>query len=265
MTAYNDFLASLELDGFAEFDLGQNQILLDMQNLIKTTLPIEKFNDSQLDFDNYAVQIKSAVDEMAKSQLVKKLLMANKNIITTLCGPDVDYQDVPHIRVARPQAKTDVTGWHRDTFYGNTPYELNIWFPVFPLPTGSGLLLCRKSHKVPAKNVRPAEIPYEVAKDRRVDRGSVANQIGFLYTPQTEDGIENMNPEDAVLVAPKFGHAILFFASTLHAGATGIEGPRISIDTRVRNSRTPTNTKHGFYTPLFRGLVSESAEQFLGH
>lgn len=265
MTANSDLMGNLFKNGYAVVDLGQPDIISEIQSLVKQSLNLNDFNDKSLDFETYAVKVKAAVDQMTKSEIVKKLLSTKKELITTLCGPDVDYQGMPHIRVSRPKAKTDVSGWHRDTFYGNSPYEINVWFPIFDLPKGAGLRFLPGSHRVPAKNVRPAEIPAEVASQRKVEKGSVANQIGFLYAPQTEDLIVNMKPEADVLVAPKVGQAIVFFASSLHSGATGVEdGVRVSVDIRVRNCHAPTNTKPGFYVPLFRGLVAECANEFLG-
>ncbi len=264
--AQSDLMAGLLKHGFVIIDLNQPAIISEIQHLVKKNLDLQKFSDRTLDFDTYAMTVKSAVDEIAKSELVKKLLETKKELITSLCGPDVDYQGYPHLRISRPDAKTDTSGWHRDTFYGNSPYEVNWWFPVFDLPQGSGLRFLPGSHRMPAKNVRPAVVPEDVAQQRKVERGSVANQIGFLYAPQTEDLIVEMKPDEDTLLAPKVGQAIVFFASTLHAGATGTNtnSPRVSIDIRVRNCYAPTNTKPGFYVPLFRGLVSECANQFLG-
>lgn len=264
MNSLSDVLANMERDGFSEFDLNQPDLINAMQALLKKTLPLDRYQDQSVYFDAYAEQVKVAVDQMAESQLVGELLKKNQALITTLCGPDVDMQEIPHVRVARAQSKTDVTGWHRDTFYGNTPYEVNIWFPLMPLPEGSGLRLVRSSHLRPERNVRPAAIPEDIAKNRQVDRGSAANQIGFLYAPKTEDGIEFMDPKDDILVAPKLGHGIIFFGACIHGGATPTrEGVRVSIDVRVRNTFAPTNTKPGFYVPLFRGLISAYSQKFL--
>lgn len=266
MRATSDLMANLLKNGFAIVDLNQPTIIAEMQVLINKSLKVDEFSEPHLDFDSYAAKVKRAVDELAKSELVKKLLEKQKDLITNLCGPDVDYQGYPHIRVSRPDAKTDTSGWHRDTFYGNSPYEVNWWFPIFDLPQGSGLKFLPGSHRMPSKNVRPALIPEDIAKDRSVTRGSVANQIGFLYSPQMDDTVANMKDGDEVLVAPKVGQAIVFFASVLHAGSTGTNTTkvRVSVDIRVRNSHAPTNTKPGFYVPLFRGLVSDCASQFLG-
>jgi hypothetical protein len=267
MMATSDLMARLLRDGYAVVELNQPKIISEMQNLVKKSMNLGEFTDRTLSFDSYAEKVKTAIDDMAKSELVKRLLEKQKDLITNLCGPDVDYQWYPHIRVSRPDAKTDTSGWHRDTFYGNSPYEVNWWFPVFDLPQGSGLRFLPGSHRMPSKNVRPAAIPEDIAKDRTVARGSVANQIGFLYQPQMDDTIAGMKQGDDVLVAPKVGEAIVFLASLLHAGSTGTNTnqPRISIDIRVRNCHAPTSTKPGFYVPLFRGLVSECANQFLGH
>lgn len=265
MTTQSDLMGDLYKNGYTVISLGQPETLLEVQNLVKQSLDLKDFHDNALDFNSYALKVKGAVDEITKSEIIKKLLSSKKDLITTLCGPDVDYQGMPHVRVARPKAKTDVSGWHRDTFYGNSPFEVNIWFPVFDLPKGAGLRFLPGSHRLPSTNVRPANIPEEVASQRRVEKGSVANQIGFLYAPQTEDLIESMGPQEDVLVSPKVGEAILFFASVLHAGTTGVEeGVRVSVDIRVRNCHAPTKTKPGFYVPLFRGLVAECANDFLG-
>src|SRR5579864_8783721 len=99
-TTFMDLMTSLERDGFTEFSFREPELLFKMQAVVNRTLPIEEFQDNHLAFDQYAVHVKKVVDEVANSQFVTQLLKADREMITFLCGPDVDVQRIPHMRIS---------------------------------------------------------------------------------------------------------------------------------------------------------------------
>jgi hypothetical protein len=248
--------SSLLKNGFAEVSFKDTQALDKIQQLVTSV-----FSSSPEDWHQFAASqedrlqlLKTLFDKVADSGLVLELLRANVDLLIPLVGPDIDTQSRPQVRVSRPTVTEDLIDWHRDSFYGNSPWELNIWFPVFPLREGAGLLFVPGSHVVPSKNVR--EIKSESSFKNAVTKGSLPNQVGYTYSQKTDDAIANLKPSDSRLLAPKVGNAILFFANGIHTGHNQSTHTRISIDTHVRNMHSPTNTKPGYYVPLHRGAMS---------
>ncbi|MCP5468967.1 MAG: hypothetical protein H7A36_00475 [Chlamydiales bacterium] len=51
-------------------------------------------------------------------------------IFRGIFGLDISMQMNPFLRIARPNKGGDNIGFHRDTFYGGTPYELSFFVPL---------------------------------------------------------------------------------------------------------------------------------------
>ncbi len=205
-------------------------------------------------------QVKKAVDSLVTSGLVQKLIAANKEVFIPLTGEDLDIQSAPHLRVTRPEKEGDMVDWHRDSFYGSTPWELNIWFPVFPLSPGAGLRVLPGSHAIPST---PQEAQDQDEFRKSVAKNSPAHQIGFVYAPKTDDTLMQMRPEDTALNAPPYGSFVIFFGCAIHKAQNLSNQTRISIDVRIKNSLAPTNTRPGYYVPINTGVVTEIARRFL--
>ena len=248
--------------GFVTVHFEHTQAIADLQALYKkffknpTQWHLEKVSQ-----DEHVMKVKELTDAIAESQLAQKLFLDNIQPFISLFGPDIDIQAAPHIRVSRPKVEEDLIGWHRDTFYGNSLGEINIWMPIFELQQGAGLQILDGSHKTASQNVRDKADANEFKKN--VAKGSVASQAGYPYAPKTDDSIENMDPSKVKLLAPKVGEAILFFGYCVHkATNTSIE-TRASMDFRIKPTLLKTTTKPGYYVNLHRGPLTESLGQFL--
>ncbi len=257
-------IASLEKLGYCLFDFSDLACLKELISLVEQALPrpIPQFHESNLSIDAQVELILEITNRVAESNLVTKLLFKERAFFTSLLGPDIDVQAKPHLRLSRPNANSEMIGWHRDSFYGNSPLEMNIWFPLAELKPGSGLALVSGSHVVPSVNIRTIEETDDFKKT--ITRGSSANKIGFQYSPKTDDSIAGLNHQTVHLVQPKLGQAIFFFGCMIHKAQNTSSVSRASIDARIKHPFTPTETKNEYYKPLCRGLIAECAKAFEG-
>lgn len=254
---------SLKSLGYTLFDFSDLSAFREVVALVSRDAgqPLETIRDSSLSFDEHTRFIKSLTDSLESSRCVNRLLEREKAFISKLLGPDVDIQTRPHLRISRPKMESEAIGFHRDIFYGNSPFEMNIWFPLLPLNDGAGLELVAGSHVEPSRNERVIAETDEFKKT--VTKGSVANSIGFVYAPKVDDSIANLDPQRIHLIRPRVGQAVLFFGCMIHRGRNQSDTVRISIDTRVKHASTNTSTKTGYYMPLFRGPISECVQRFV--
>ena len=74
------------------------------------------------------------------------LLSRQYSFFCNLLGPDLCVQANPYLRMTRPQKPQDNIGYHRDTFYGGSPYELSVFVPFVDLSPESSLSVLSGSH-----------------------------------------------------------------------------------------------------------------------
>jgi hypothetical protein len=255
-------LLSLQERGFVEITFSETESLKRLQALAKDAFQSdpEHWHERNSPQELHLAAVKHLTDEIVHSDLVTSLIRSNQDIFTGLLGPDVDVQAAPHVRVSRPHLENDLIHWHRDTFYGANPWELNIWFPLFTLKEGAGLLFVEGSHRLPSNNVR--EIKDHNEFRRSVKKGSVAHQVGYVYLPKIDDAIAEMDSSNVRLLSPAFGQAIFFFGCGIHTAQNLSDKTRVTIDVRVKNAHATSNTRPGYYKPLARGLISQCSERF---
>jgi|HubBroStandDraft_6_1064221.scaffolds.fasta_scaffold55192_4 hypothetical protein len=255
---------ALAREGFSEVSFVEQAALVALQALVAASFPCPptEWHLRPASFEEHIALVARTTDAIAKSSLVPRLVRDNIALLLPVFGPSVDVQTVPHLRVSRPSVEGDFVDWHRDTFYGNMPSELNLWFPLFPIREGAGLRLLPGSHLERSAHVREA---VETNADRRtVERGSAAARIGYTYLPKIDDTIATLDVERTRLLAPKLGGAVLFFGHMVHRAQNASPETRVSIDTRIKSSHAPTGTKPGYYTPLCRGPIETCASRLQG-
>jgi hypothetical protein len=255
---------ALAQEGFAEISFIEQGALVALRALVAANFPCfpTEWHLRGASFEQHVALVARTTDAIAKSGLVARLVRENIELLLPVFGPSVDLQTVPHLRVSRPSMEGDFVDWHRDTFYGNMPSELNLWFPLFPIGEGAGLRLLPRSHLERSTNVREA---VEANTDRRtVERGSTAARIGYTYLPKLDDTIATLDVARTRLFAPELGESVLFFGHMVHRAQNASLGTRVSIDTRVKSSHAPTGTKPGYYTPLCRGPIETCVSQLRG-
>ncbi|OGT25440.1 MAG: hypothetical protein A3I77_03875 [Gammaproteobacteria bacterium RIFCSPLOWO2_02_FULL_42_14] len=248
-------------DGYAVLYFKNTQHIKVIQDQIKSIFsfdPVE-FHEQKIDDDSRLQLIKKAKDCIVERQLVKNLLLDNIEYFVALFGPDIDIQSDVYLRISRPNQEDDFIDWHRDTFYGNSHWELNFWFPIFPLETGAGLMVVKDSHLVPADNISLTEEKNLFRK--KVTKGSLANELGFLYAPKSDDTMSKLDQTKIKLLTPDVGQAIIFFAHHIHRAQNFSHKTRISIDLRIKSMLAPTNTRPGYYQSLIKGDIAKYVEK----
>jgi sporadic carbohydrate cluster 2OG-Fe(II) oxygenase len=190
-----------------------------------------------------------------KSQLHKNLVLQNLNHFQHIVGPDIDLQAVPYLRISRPGIKEDNIGLHRDTFYGNTAYEVSCIVPLEDFTKGAAVNVMPKS-----QNLGPLD--FERLEHETITKGSKQNQIGFLYATKK---IKNLDRSKLYAPLMKVGDYMMFSLCMIHGQEKNTSGStRWSIDFRFRNSFSPLNVnlKDNYYTKLVSSAASQLADQY---
>ncbi len=255
-------LAQLYEDGYVVFPFNSTETLNKMQSLCEANAcpNMPDWHLEDISTEAHVLKVRSLSEVLYESGLIELLLKENLHTLIPILGPDIDIQRHPHLRISRPSLESDLIDWHRDTFYGNTPWELNLWFPVYPLQPKAGLCISPGSHKIPSTNIRD-KVETEPFR-QSVTKGSIANKVGYLYRAKTDDFISNLDESKTKLIRPTFGSAILFFGSSVHRAQNLSQKTRVTLDLRIRSMHIPTNCKPGYYQSLSRGVVQQAASAY---
>ncbi len=183
------------------------------------------------------------------------LFWDNQSIFSALLGLDIDIQVSPYLRISRPGLSTDNIGFHRDTFYGNSAFEVSCVTPLVDLEKGSEVFVMPQSQSF-------GPLAYDVVAHDSIEKGSKQNQIGFLYSTKK---IKNL--EKGRLYGPtmKRGQFLLFSLGVIHGQEINSSNiTRWSIDFRLRPAFAPMNKnlKPGYYTAITRSPTSRVADTY---
>jgi len=186
-----------------------------------------------------------------------EVLAAQDDFFRPFLGPDLLVQVNPYLRMARPGKPQDNIGYHRDTFYGASPYELSVWIPYVDLPAESSLSVLSGSH------IRPeSDFPVTQTQSADVAKGSNLHKMGFPYAPKVMDAGPLANIQ---AVPVNRGEALIFSLATVH-GTTHNNGPiaRWSTDIRVANALAPIDlsARPDYYERLSSSVVSDRARAY---
>lgn len=166
--------------------------------------------------------------------LLHQLLTDNKHIFTRLVGEDLLAQREPYLRIVRPRCPEDSIGFHRDTFYGGSPYEISLVIPFVDLDAKNSLQIQPGSHTVPE-----AKIPLRQTVSETIHKGSPRHNLGFLYAPKI------IAPDYPLRMRPiplRFGQILAFSLATLHGTTNNTsENTRWSTDLRIVSSLAPVD------------------------
>ena len=189
----------------------------------------------------------------------KQLVIDNKSIFTQFVGPDIFVQYKPFLSFARPKVKEDIIGFHRDTAYGQSPFEVTVHVPLTNLCDKACMQFAKKSHLTPDSEIKYDNKP---RKDNKVTKGSKKHEIGYPYDPKIITDIDCLLPEPV-----KIGEAIVFPPSTVHGQAVNSsQKTRFSFDFRIvsgslANEKFKNKTSRG-YISATNSAVSEVAIKF---
>lgn len=187
-----------------------------------------------------------------------KIISDNIDMFTSLIGPDILYQKKPFLRIARPGVTSDNIGYHRDTMYGQSPYEVAVHVPLVDLSTRSALSFLAGSHTMPDG----AFAVESEANMVEVKRGSKKHSMGFPYAPLVIKSEQALRP-----IPLKFGHVVIFTPSTVHGQTLNqAKQTRVSFDFRIISRFAPIEIKgeemERGYAQVNKSCVTEIAEKF---
>lgn len=182
-------------------------------------------------------------------------------IIQQFIGLDVMVQYMPYLRIARPNKPQDNIGFHKDTQYGQNPYEIAVHIPFVDLDEKSAIRVISGSHVMPE-----GAFPRVTADAVRVERGSIENRMGRPYMPKNLAVPEGM---ETTPLCMKVGQAAIFSPAIFHGQEVNTgDITRVSCDMRFISARAPVEIRkgkiHAGYVPVSCSPVEMVAERYYG-
>jgi hypothetical protein len=229
-------------------------------NLLGKNIPLEDYH-LHVEDDDFHTQLQIQMTKVFREQKCgTRILEGQLSFFTALLGLDLYGQANPYLRITRPMKPQDNIGYHRDTFYGGSPYELSVLVPFVDLPEECSLNVLSGSH-IHAEDYYPT-IQIE-NPDTAIRKGTDKHQLGFLYAPKVMHPSieEKMEP-----VALKVGQALVFSLSTVHGSVLNRGGvSRWSSDMRVMSALAPVDlsARPDYYKPLSYSVVTEAAKKYM--
>lgn len=226
-------------DGWAIVDIPQPDAIYEIARLLElrtsSILPsLHKYYDDET-IKKLHVSLSKYFWQQEFSLLLADAMLP---IIRHLIGLDIMVQYNPYLRIARPNKPQDNIGYHKDTQYGQSPYELAVHIPFVDLNKKSAIRVISGSHLM-AERAFSAVTP----EGPRIEKGSIENHIGRPYMPKCLAMPEGM---EITPLSVKVGQAAIFTPAIFH-GQEVNEGSvtRVSCDLRFVNSRAPVELKQG--------------------
>ena len=200
--------------------------------------------------------LRAAEDHANAAAMPREVICSNLRYFQSMIGMDLHIQSKPYLRVVRPGIAADNIGLHRDTWYGDSAYEVSVWIPLTDTDEGSALRVAPGSHLWPE-----SKYPIEpVATD--VVQGSEDHAKGFPYAPKRFVGDIATKP-----IPMRVGQILIFPVSLLHGTVENkSDKVRVSVDCRVANSLAPIRMSRSrdaeYYKPLCVSPITELAKRY---
>jgi len=180
--------------------------------------------------------------------------------LRSFISPDLLVQAKPFLRIARPGRAEDCIGYHRDTSYGQSPYEVTMFIPLVDLPQSAALHVAPKTHML--KN---EEIHLTSLANPKWKRRSQKHSLGFPYSPKIINGVKDINFYPVPL---RLGQAMLFSPSLVHGQTCNNSSiTRFSIDLRFLNAHAPIRINKAAnnrgYKAVYESAVQKVAAAYL--
>jgi len=231
----------------------------ELNSLTSKTIPLEEYHNLA-ENDEYHTDMQYKLTAFFRQErFAYKIISAQVDFFKKFIGNDLFVQKNPYLRMTRPLKPQDNIGYHRDTFYGGSPYELSVLVPFVELNEKNSLSVMNGSHTLSEKLFPTDRIENP---DKSVVKGSQKHQMGFLYAPKLMDPAvrEKMKP-----IPLKLGQVLIFSLSTVHGSIVNESNrTRWSSDMRVLNALAPVDlsARPEYYEPLCFSPVTRSAQKY---
>ncbi len=252
-------------NGWAIFDLPEPEIIYRFAQALEHKAQEITKNDCKLsnlhefvDDQAYALLHLNLAKYFWAEEFSLKISPSVVPILKELIGLDLMVQYMPYLRVARPNRASDNVGFHKDTQYGQTPYEITVHLPFVDLNEGAALKVISRSHLEPESNY-----PSNVV-DTGVEKGSDEHNLGKPYASKRLKVPKKRKTNSLNL---KLGQAAIFVPSIFHGQEINL-GPvtRVSTDLRFVNTNASVNLKIGKtragYVPVSSSPVEQVAKSY---
>jgi len=185
-----------------------------------------KIVQDELNRHHFASKITSQIQSRVSDFLEDKKFLIQSNL---------------YFRASRPVINAEESiGWHRESFYGpNMELSANIWTPIKNVTVKNTLQFIPNSHLID-----DADIITQQTTSLKTSKGSLRNDIGFLYSPKTIIAGVDLNNNQPMIVPS--GSSSIFKGALIHGAANNNDTKiRFSVDFRViaANHYDPTTSK----------------------
>ena len=180
-------------------------------------------------------------------------------ILKELIGLDVMVQYMPYLRFARPHRFEDNIGYHRDTQYGQTPYELAAHVPFVDLDERSALRVISGSHRQPESAFLVKESTESV-----IEKDSIEHRLGKPYSMKRMSVPDGLKTES---LAMRVGQ-VAFFSPALFHGQEVNSGNITRVSTDIRfvspyvDAKIRVGKIHAGYVPVSSSPVRQLAYEY---
>ncbi len=253
--------------GYCVVDLVNTKTLKKLRSSLENEISMLVKSNKKVDLKNYHKIIDDKIHEKVqwhlcnyfrKKKFCHTIASEQIDLLRQIIGTDLLVQRDPFLRIARPGKETDNIGFHRDTVYGQSPYEISILITLVDLNPKECLKYLPYSHLKSDRKFKFLEL-----ETSSVQKGSKKHKLGFPYSPK----IPKIKSTDFNSPSLKFGQAIIFSPSIVHGQKINQgKSTRFSFDFRVVNKFAPINiqtkTNRGYET-LTESGIQIVAEKFL--
>ena len=268
----NEMIEELRVKGWVKAQLIDKGPVFEVRELLQRKLKDILGKDVSLedyhkivtdDEDHHKIQYEMTTyfrDNKFGTRIVEKQI----DLIRPLIGGDLLVQRAPYLRVARPGQSKDNIGYHRDTYYGASTYEVSFLIPYVDVDEGAALQVMSGSQVLGEDVFKFKQIAEE---ESGVVKDSEKHQLGFLYAPKVMDDsiAEKMEP-----IPLKVGEVLIFGLSLVHGCVENKSTQtRWSSDVRLVNALAPIDFEgmrragKDFYDVLCQSPVTSSAEAYV--
>src|SRR3990167_2322173 len=121
----------------------------ELASILGRTIELENYHEVALDDAQHTETQVKLTQFFRDKKLGRKVIEAQKDIFRGIIGLDLLVQAFPYLRMTRPNKPQDNIGYHRDTFYGGSPFEVSVLVPFVNLESKSGLSVMSGSQTAP--------------------------------------------------------------------------------------------------------------------